>query len=152
MGIGIARALRAFCWPALLCMTCAANAANSAGPARAFGGVYEIGDVVKLSGVVQLTMTFTLLNPQSVAVNNGVIEILSASPDPLRIGQFAAIESLPQRGRIKVSETFKISAAEYASWQSGHEPRFVFLIPVEGGTTVAGIQTHQLDNLVATGL
>ena len=147
MKIRMQHLTRGLCISALFCLAQATGAAESA---REFAGMFQISDVIKSGSSVQLTMTFILLNPTSKAVNDGVIEVLASTPVPETIGKFGVIETLPRTGRVRVTETFTISAAEYARWETGNLPRFEFVVPGENGTT-AGIQARRVANNIGTG-
>jgi hypothetical protein len=148
MNIRMTHLARGLCATALLCLAMSAGAGEIP---RKFAGMYQITDVIKSGGSVQLTMTFILLNPTNQTVNDGVITVLAATPAAEKIGKFAAIETLPRIGRVRVTETFKISAAEYARWEQGSLPRFELAAPGEEGTTTAGIQARRIQSNIGTG-
>jgi len=148
MNIRITHLTRGLCIAALFCLTLPAGAVEDP---RKFAGMFQITDVIKSGSSVQLTMTFTLLNPTNRPVNDGVIMVLSATPIPETLGKFGVIETLPRIGRIRVTETFTISAAEYARWEQGSLPRFELAAPGEKGTTTAGIQARRIQNNIGTG-
>jgi hypothetical protein len=136
--------LRVMCAVCLVVLTLCPVPGVAASNTRAFNGYYELSNVVKDGSRVQVTMTLTLRNAGKTAVQGGIVAVLNSAPNPVLIGSFSPIKSLPSKGEITVTERLTISAAEYESWQSGHAPRLQFLVP-SGTTAVAeGIQAYQL--------
>jgi hypothetical protein len=132
--------VRASCFFALLGL---AQFSVLARAAEVFGGIYRLSDVIEVGNRVQVTMTLRLLNANKTDVHDAVVAVLSSAPNPVRIAYFPAISTLPRIGEVTVSETFTIPAAEYASWQSGHEPRFQLLLPSDGTTITVVIQSRK---------
>ncbi len=120
-------------------------ASFTAAAATTFAGHYELSNVVENGSEVNVTMTLTLLNPGKTDVKGGIVAVLSSEPNPVLIGSFAAIKTLPKIGQATVSQTLTISAAEYASWRHGHAPRLQFLVPSGESAVAVSIQAYQVE-------
>jgi hypothetical protein len=134
--------MRVLCLAVLPLCAFPAIAATTVAP-RAFNGYYELSNVVEEGTQVHLTMTLTLRNAGKTAVTGGIVAVLSSAPDPVLIGSFSAIKTLPSKGQVTVSESLTVSAAEYKSWQEGHAPRLQFLVPSGGRAIAADIQAYR---------
>jgi hypothetical protein len=109
-----------------------------------FGASYRLTNIVESGNQVDLTIKITLLNPSNSDVKGGIVVFYSSLPGRSLLGSFTAIKSLPHMGQTTVSQSFSISAAEYARWQEGHEPIFEFLVPGSDGASAASIQSHRV--------
>jgi len=136
----------------LLLISCAmpmaaqqAAGASTSSFTRAFNGYYKLSNVAVAedSSQVHVTMTLTLRNAGKTEVAGGIVAVLSSEPNPVLIGSFSAIKTLPSKGQATLSKTFTISAAEYKSWQHGHAPVLRFLVPSGSTAIAAGIQAYQ---------
>ena len=111
-----------------------------------FAGAYELTSIVEDGSEVHFTLKFTLLNPGNTDVKGGILALLDSQPNSLVIGEVATIASLPHLGQISVTKNFTVSADEYARWQSGHEPRFDFLVPANDGAMDVRVQSRHVVN------
>jgi hypothetical protein len=135
----IRRVLCAFCIPvAILGIVQTASAET----ARAFAGSYQLSNVVEGGNSVDVTVTLVLHNPGSSDVRNGTVVVMDTQPHHSVLGSFA-IKSLPHSGEVTVTQTFTISADEYARWKTGHDPVLEILVPNGDGTSIEGIQAHR---------
>jgi hypothetical protein len=142
MRCGFMRVVRVLCLAVFpLCALQAVGATTS--PARAFAGYYVLSNVVEEGNQVHVTMTLTLRNPGTTAVTGGIVAVLSSAPDPVLVGSFSTIKTLPAKGQVTISKTFTISAAEYKNWRSGSPPRLQFLVSSGGSAIAAGIQAYE---------
>jgi hypothetical protein len=109
-----------------------------------FAGTYQLTSVVEDGSQVHFTLKFTLLNPGNSDVKGGILAMMDSQPNGLLIGEVATIASLPHLGQTSVTKSFTVSADEYARWQHGHEPRFDFLVPVNGDTIDVRVQARPI--------
>ena len=109
-------------------------------------------NITEETHTVRFVMSLTLQNPGRQDIHNGIVAVMSADngpgQDPRLIGSFATIKSLPHLQQTTVKQAFSVSAAEFARWQSGHEPVMEFLVPAKDDagedTAIAeGIQVHR---------
>jgi len=114
--------------------------------ARAFAGFYYLSDVINEGDVVHLTMTLSLINFAKRDVNGRSVALLDTSPSPVLLGSFDAIKSPSLSQYLTIKKAFTIPAAEFARWQTGHEPVMEFLVPAQGSPTFEadGIQVHRV--------
>ena len=136
----IRRVLCAFCIPAAILSIIQTAAAETE---RAFAGSYQLSNVVEGGNSVEVTVTLVLRNPGSSDVRNGTVVVLDTQPQHSALGSFATIKSLPHLGKATVTETFTISADEYARWKAGHDPVLEILVPNGEGTSIEGIQAQR---------
>lgn len=111
-------------------------------PRPVFAGSYQLTQVVEDGPQVHFTVKFTLLNPGVTDIKGGILVIKDSQPDGGLIGKVATIATLPRLGQKRVSESFSISAEEFARWQQGHEPRFDFLVPAGKGAIDVPVQAR----------
>lgn len=112
--------------------------------ASRFAGTYELSNVVQNGRETSLTMTLSLFNPGNSDVKSSVVDVLDSSPNPLLIGSFSTIKTMPHLSWVQVSQKFTVSTAEYAIWQHGHAP--LLQIRAASAATASGqpIQMHQV--------
>jgi hypothetical protein len=110
---------------------------------RAFNGRYQLSNIVEQGTEVEVTMTLTLVNCSKTTIKGGIVAVLSSDPDPVLIGSFSPIASLPATGQITISQRLTVSAAEYQSWQVGHAPRLQFLVGSGGSPIAADIAAYR---------
>ena len=109
-----------------------------------FAGSYQLTQIVEDGSQVHFTVKFTLLNPGDEDVKGGILVLMDSQPSSLLVGKVATIPTLPHLGQIGVTQTLSVSAAEYARWQKGHEPRFHFLVPDPAGAIDVPVQARPI--------
>jgi|HubBroStandDraft_1064217.scaffolds.fasta_scaffold242494_1 hypothetical protein len=115
--------------------------------ARAFAGTFHLSNIIETGNSVDVTVTLVLHNPGTSDVRNGTVIVMDTQPQHSVLGSFATIKSLPHSGEVTVSQTFTISAAEYARWKTGHDPLLDLLVPNGEGTSIEGIQAYRTTKL-----
>jgi len=135
--------VRMMCALCLVVLSLGAARAATISTTRAFNGYYELSNVVEDGSQVQVTLTLTLRNAGKTEVKGGIVAVLSSEPNPVLIGSFSAIKTLPSKGQVTASKTFTISAAEYENWQHGHAPVLQFLVPSGSTAVAADIQAYR---------
>jgi hypothetical protein len=147
MHLNFRRALRLLCIPtAALGLTQLAVSE----PQPHFAGSYQLTSVVVDGSQVHFTLKFTLLNPNNADVKGGILVLMDSQPNGLMIGEIATIASLTHLGQTSVVNSFTVSAAEYARWREGHQPRFDFLVPANGGAIDVHVQARPIAQPVQT--
>jgi hypothetical protein len=120
-----------------------AQVASGEGSTR-FAASYQFTNIVESGSQVDVTIKLTLINPYSTTIKGGIVVLYNSQPGRNLLGSFSAIKSLAPLGRVTTSESFTISAAEYARWQSGHEPELEFLMPGSNGASAVSVQAHRV--------
>jgi hypothetical protein len=147
MHLNFRRALRLLCIPAAAFgLTLLAGSE----PQPHFAGSYQLTNVVVNGSQVNLTLKFTLLNPNDADVKGGILVLMDSQPNGLMIGEIATIASLTHLGQTSLVKSFTVSTAEYARWQEGHQPRFDFLVPATGGAIDVHVQARPVVQPVQT--
>ena len=113
-------------------------------PMPPFAGSYELTQIVDEGAQVSFTVKFTLLNSTNADIKGGILVIKDSGPNALLIGKVATIKLLPHLGQTDVSESLRVSAAEYTRWQHGHLPRFDFLLPSADGAMDVAVQARPI--------
>jgi hypothetical protein len=118
---------------------------------RDFAGVYSFSDVVKDADSVSLTITLTVHNFSGADIRNGGAALY---PSPVGhaanahanspIDAFGLVKLFPSYRDVTLTHRFTVSAAQYARWNNGENPRLQFLVPDgASGTRVVPIDLRR---------
>ena len=107
-------------------------------------GSYVVKNVVADGEQVHLTITMTITNPSAQDIKGSIVALLDSQPESGLLGSFGTLKLLPHLGQAAISQTFSVSAKEYANWQHGHEPRFQFLQSSDAGAVPVLIQARRV--------
>jgi hypothetical protein len=112
--------------------------------ANRFAGYYELSNVVEEGDQIHVTMKLTMFNPGNSDIKNSVVDLLDSSPNPVLIGSFSTIKTMPHLSWVQVSQKFTVSIAEYANWQHGHAPLLQIRAASADAASGQPIQMHQV--------
>jgi len=100
---------------------------------RELAASYQISKVVRTGGEVSFDLTLKVINYSGQSLRNAGIVLYGKPVQPAEenpvLGTFPLIKSFPSRAEISLTQSFTVSAAEYAGWGHGNDPRLVFLKP-----------------------
>jgi len=133
----VLRLAQILCLVALVVSLCQVSSAEYRG---SFYGSYKFFGVTHSGNNVQVTIEMTLHNLSGQEVKGSGVVLYNSDPVPSPLGAFNEIESLPNQGKILISQQFTVSELEYTRWKQGVPPNLKMLLPDgKGGSYTARI-------------